>query len=205
MESFEKKRRLPLEGRSLPVAVVVLVAVAAGAGCESDAAGPSAGRPVTGLVRCSVRLPGHLYIGLALPFTGSLAAKARSREFAVMQALTEINAGGGIRGDSLGLVSCDTRKEPATAAEVVDELAGASPLTGIVGPATSSCTIGAAQRARAGGIVMISPSATSPAITTLDDDGYVFRTAMSDDVQGLILARIAKSAPAGADLTSWRY
>ena len=30
------------------------------------------------------------------------------------------------------------------------------------------------------GVVMISPSATSPGLTTLDDKGYFFRTAPSD-------------------------
>jgi len=37
---------------------------------------------------------------------------------------------------------------------------------------------------------MISPSATSPALTTIEDDGYFFRTAPSDARQGQILADI---------------
>ena len=38
------------------------------------------------------------------------------------------------------------------------------------------------------GVVMISPSATSPALSTIKDDGYFFRTAPSDARQGEILA-----------------
>jgi len=42
------------------------------------------------------------------------------------------------------------------------------------------------------GVVMISPSATSPGLTTLDDKGYFFRTAPSDARGGQILADITK-------------
>ena len=37
-------------------------------------------------------------------------------------------------------------------------------------------------------IPLISPSATSPGITGADDNGYVFRTALSDAAQGVVLA-----------------
>jgi branched-chain amino acid transport system substrate-binding protein len=40
------------------------------------------------------------------------------------------------------------------------------------------------------GVPMISPSATSPALTTIADNGYFFRTAPSDARQGQVLAEI---------------
>ena len=43
------------------------------------------------------------------------------------------------------------------------------------------------------GIVMISPSATSPALSTIEDDGLFFRTAPSDARQGEIMADVLKS------------
>jgi len=43
------------------------------------------------------------------------------------------------------------------------------------------------------GVVAISPSATSPALTTLEDGGWFFRTAPSDARQGPVLASIAIS------------
>tara|TARA_B100001939_G_scaffold173173_1_gene149165 strand:- start:136 stop:1194 length:1059 start_codon:yes stop_codon:yes gene_type:complete len=42
------------------------------------------------------------------------------------------------------------------------------------------------------GVVMISPSATSPGLTTIEDKGYFFRTAPSDARGGQILADITK-------------
>ncbi|MEM1376779.1 MAG: ABC transporter substrate-binding protein, partial [Pseudomonadota bacterium] len=40
------------------------------------------------------------------------------------------------------------------------------------------------------GVVMISPSATSPALTTIEDNGLFFRTAPSDARQGQVLADV---------------
>ena len=45
---------------------------------------------------------------------------------------------------------------------------------------------------RPDGIPTISPSATAPAVTDADDDGYLFRTTGSDAVQGVVLARLVK-------------
>jgi len=41
-------------------------------------------------------------------------------------------------------------------------------------------------------VVMISPSATSPALSTIDDNGYFFRTSPSDARQGQVLADVLK-------------
>ena len=46
------------------------------------------------------------------------------------------------------------------------------------------------QVAKPNGIVMISPSATSPALSTIEDDGLFFRTAPSDARQGEVVADI---------------
>jgi len=44
--------------------------------------------------------------------------------------------------------------------------------------------------ARPNGVVMISPSATSPALSTAPDDGLFFRTAPSDARQGEVMAQV---------------
>ena len=44
--------------------------------------------------------------------------------------------------------------------------------------------------ARPNGVVMVSPSATSPALSTAEDDGLFFRTAPSDARQGQVIADI---------------
>ena len=64
----------------------------------------------------------------------------------------------------------------------------------IVGPLCSGATIGATQAVTIpAGVVNISPSATSPAITGLDDNDLVFRVCPSDAYQGVTIAKLARS------------
>ncbi|MDO5530094.1 MAG: ABC transporter substrate-binding protein, partial [Paracoccus sp. (in: a-proteobacteria)] len=51
--------------------------------------------------------------------------------------------------------------------------------------------------------VMVSPSATSPALTTIEDDGLFFRTAPSDARQGQVMAELAREA--GYDTAAITY
>lgn len=159
--------------------------------CDGDGNGGGGDddRAVTGLDACTRRLPGHHYIGYALKGASDNAELVRK---AVLLALTEINAAGGIQGRSVGLVECDTEAVPATAVDVIAELGGASPLSGVVGTGTSGTMVAVMEAAMTGGIPLISPAATSPELTGLQDDGYLFRTAVSDDFQGNILAHIAR-------------
>lgn len=50
-------------------------------------------------------------------------------------------------------------------------------------------------------VTMCSPASTSPSITDLDDNGFVYRTAATDALQGVVLARIA-SEELGHDTAS---
>ena len=63
----------------------------------------------------------------------------------------------------------------------------------IVGPNASSAALPIAQTVSATlGMPTVSPSATSPQLTDVDDNGYFFRTALSDVVQGPVLADITR-------------
>ncbi len=66
-------------------------------------------------------------------------------------------------------------------------------MTALVGPLCSGETIAAANSAAIpGGVVIVSPAATSPALTTLDDKDLVFRTTPSDADSGEVLAHLLK-------------
>jgi len=179
-----------MKKRVFIVILSVLVLLGASCGPGEDGENGNGGRTPTGLDVCSVKLDGWYYLGLAMPCTGSLAEKAASRELAVLLAINEINEAGGVHGKLLGLVSCDTQKDPTVALQRVQELVGVPEVVGVIGPATSSSTLEAAPAAIAEETVLVSPSATSPEITGLDDDGCIFRTAMSDAFQGVALAAI---------------
>jgi branched-chain amino acid transport system substrate-binding protein len=89
-----------------------------------------------------------------------------------------------VRGDSTCI---DAQAASATA----ERLITAEGISAIVGADCSGVTTAILQNvAMANGIVMISPSATSPALTTVEDNGLFFRTAPSDARQGKIVAEI---------------
>ena len=62
----------------------------------------------------------------------------------------------------------------------------------IVGPLSSTVTIAVAESVTGlAGIPTISPSATSPAVSLADDNGFLFRSTVSDAAQGPVLANLA--------------
>jgi branched-chain amino acid transport system substrate-binding protein len=64
----------------------------------------------------------------------------------------------------------------------------------VIGALSSASTIALAQGAAIpAGIPVISPSASAPAVTELDDRGLVFRVAPSDTLQGAVLASVIAS------------
>lgn len=98
-------------------------------------------------------------------------------------------------GADLALLKGDSTCADATAAtNVADRMVNSEKVTGIVGPMCSGATIAAANNAAIpGGVPLISPSATSPALTTLDDKDLVYRTAPSDAFQGEMMAKMLKA------------
>ena len=63
----------------------------------------------------------------------------------------------------------------------------------LVGPNASSAALPISQNISGLlGIPTISPSATSPQLSDVEDDGYFFRTALSDAAQGPVLAQVTR-------------
>ncbi|MEM6461149.1 MAG: ABC transporter substrate-binding protein [Pseudomonadota bacterium] len=112
-------------------------------------------------------------------------------------AATHVNAQGGLMdGQTIEVIVGDTTCADATkAADAADRLVNVENVSAIVGALCSGATISAANNAGIpGGVAMISPASTSPALTTLDDKGLVSRTATSDASQGPVLASVIMAA-----------
>ena len=89
-----------------------------------------------------------------------------------------------VRGDS-------TCIDASAATAVGERLITSDGVSGIVGAMCSGATTSMLTNvAVPNGMVMISPSATSPALTTIEDNGLFFRTAPSDARQGVVMAEI---------------
>ena len=133
-----------------------------------------------------------LKIGLLLDFTGSPQASSdRKRAFDL--AIRHINEGGGVLGMRVESVAADATGDPSTAVQVARHLVEVEGVHAIVGPNASAAALPVSQEVSASlGIPTISPSATSPYLTDAEDGGYFFRTALSDAVQGPVLADLVR-------------
>ncbi len=133
-----------------------------------------------------------LKIGLLLNFTGSPEASA-DRERAFHLALRHINAGGGVLGQPVTGIAADATSDPQVAVEVARHLIAVEGVHAIVGPNASAAALPVVETvAGPAGIPVISPSATSPQLTTVPDNDLFFRTALSDAIQGPVLAAVTR-------------
>ncbi len=134
-------------------------------------------------------------------FTGPLESLTPPIYAGAKLAIDQVNAQGG----SIELLKGDSTCADATAASnVADRMVNSENVVAMVGPMCSGATIAAANNAAIpGGMPMISPSATSPALTELEDNDLVFRTAPSDAYQGVMMAKMLKSK--GIDAVAISY
>ncbi|AEQ53052.1 ABC transporter substrate-binding protein [Pelagibacterium halotolerans] len=134
-------------------------------------------------------------IGFMGGFTGPIESLAPPIFAGAELAVAQVNEQGGILdGGTFAIVSADGACDATAAANATDRLVNTDQVTAIVGGLCTGETIGGANSAAIpGGVVMISPASTAPALTTLEDDDLVFRTTPSDAFQGQKLAELLLS------------
>jgi len=133
-------------------------------------------------------------IGVILGYTGPIESLTPDMAMGAELAMSEINAGGNFMGGGKTLVSVradSTCIDSAAATAAAERLITADKVAAMVGADCSGVTTAILQNvAMANGIVMVSPSATSPALSTIEDNDLFFRTAPSDARQGEVVADI---------------
>ncbi len=127
--------------------------------------------------------------GAILSTTGDLAGAGARLLASASLAATEINAAGGVLGRNIHFVNIDDHSEVG-GAKTAAESHYANGVPAVIGAIGSAWTMEAADIA-ADGMVLVSPTSSSPLITHLDDNGYVFRTCPSDALQGRLMAERA--------------
>jgi len=130
-------------------------------------------------------------IGALMSLTGALAPYGPAIVNGAKLAVEQINAAGGVLGKQLELVIRDTGTSPDVGRDAASKLVELDRVQAIVGALSSGVTIAASSVTIPAEVVLISPASTSPAIPALDDNDYVFRTVVSDEVQGVVMARLA--------------
>ena len=132
-----------------------------------------------------------IVIGSLVPMTGDLQAYGQDILNGSILAVEEINAAGGVLGRSLALAVGDTQTKPQAGVDTAQKLVALEGAVALVGALSSGVTIPIASSvSKPNRVVQISNASTSPVITTLDDDDFLFRTIPSDAFQGVALGQV---------------
>jgi branched-chain amino acid transport system substrate-binding protein len=173
------------------LALAVLAACSVLAASVAPAGG---GTATSGAAPCSF----SLRIGDVLPFTGDLAAYGANLDRAVKQGVVLENAAlkAARVGASVKLVSSqDGQTQASASVEAATKLVKSDKVNVVIGEMASSATIPMAQSVTIPNkVVQISPTSSAPQITTIKDNGYLWRTYPSDALQGKVLAQAAVEA-----------
>ena len=135
----------------------------------------------------------EIKLGILIGFTGPIESLTTAMAAGSDLAMKEVTDSGKLLGGStvVGVRADSTCVDSAAATAAAERLVTADQVNGIIGGDCSGVTGAVLQNvARPNGIVMISPSATSPALTTAEDDGLFFRTAPSDAREGEVMADV---------------
>ena len=178
--------------RAVAVVGVASLALAA-CGGDDDDGGEGTGATEAPTEEAAATGDGTLKLGSLLPQTGSLAFLGPPEFAGVDLAVQEINEAGGVLGEEITVSHTDSGDTTTDiASQSVDRLITEG-VDAIIGAASSSVTLTVLDAIAQNKTVMFSPANTSPDLTTYPDDGYYFRTAPSDVIQGRVMGDLVIS------------
>jgi branched-chain amino acid transport system substrate-binding protein len=144
------------------------------------------GMALSGMARADIT------IGVAGPFTGSLASFGDQLKAGAVQAAADINAAGGVNGQQIVLEFGDDQCDPKQAVSVAEQMA-AKKVPFVLGHFCSGSSIPASGVYNDAGIVQISAASTNPAFTDQRPGPGAFRVCGRDDQQGIIAGNFLAS------------
>jgi branched-chain amino acid transport system substrate-binding protein len=134
-------------------------------------------------------------IGALMDVTGPIANFMGPLQNAVALAMKHVNAQGGLLKGKGVIVVGDTQGGAQTAVDAAGKLVNIEKVPVIMGAFMSSTTMAAANATTIpAGVVLLSPTSTTPAMTNLVDKDTVFRLVPSDNYQGEVMARMVLKA-----------
>lgn len=140
---------------------------------------------------------GHaVKVGVILGFTGPIESLTPGMAASAELAMKEVTDSGKLLGgkELMAVRADSTCVDSAAATAAAERLITSDSVAAIMGADCSGVTTAIANNtAVPNGVVMVSPSATSPALSTIEDKGFFFRTAPSDARQGQVLANVLQS------------
>jgi branched-chain amino acid transport system substrate-binding protein len=180
---------------------VAVVALAALAGCGGM---PTPAPTPTPTPTFTPTGDGELKIGTLFPSSGGVAFIGPAQVAGVNAAIREINAAGGVNGKPVVAINRDsgdasTQKAEESFADLVTQGADV-----VIGPSSSVLAQRLLGPAAEAGIPLISPAATYPQLTALDEHGIFFRTIATSPHQALALAGIFAAKDVGTVAVVYR-
>jgi branched-chain amino acid transport system substrate-binding protein len=134
-------------------------------------------------------LPAHAEIemGLIMPLSGQYAVFGEQARRGAEQAVTDINAAGGVLGQKIKLTVTDDACDPKQAVTAATQMVSKN-IKMVVGHYCSGSAIPASKVFIDEKVVLITPAATNPKLTDEGGPG-VFRTCGRDDKQGVVIGQ----------------
>ena len=134
-------------------------------------------------------------LGVVFGYTGPIESLTPAMAAGAELAMKEVSDSGALLGGAkvVSVRADSTCGDSAAGSAAAERIVTSDKVNAIVGGDCSGVTTAMLENvAKPNGIVMISPSATSPSLSTVEDNGLFFRTAPSDARQGAIVADILK-------------
>ncbi len=131
-----------------------------------------------------------LVIGVAAPMTGSNADYGIQVTRGIQLAMDEINAKGGVNGQTLTMKVCDDQCDPQQAAACAQKFASDPTIFAVLGHICSSCTLAGGPIYDGAGLTVMTVNSSNPTIT---EQGWthMFRSTPTDAQQGVALVDFA--------------
>ena len=146
---------------------------------------------VVGLIAgCGKPASNDSKIGMVYELTGNTASYGTSAANGAKLAFKAINAGGGVLGKPIQLVTADNKGEPSESANAMTKVITQDKVVAITGVTVSSCGIAASAVAEANKIPFVVAAAVNPKVTvderTKKVKDYTFRACFIDSFQGVV-------------------
>ncbi|WP_438018676.1 ABC transporter substrate-binding protein [Sorangium sp. So ce315] len=134
-----------------------------------------------------------IVLGALLPFSGSESAIGRNLEQAMLLAVDDVNAAGGLRGRPFDLRSRDSHSSPERGFDQLVELLYADQVAYLIGPEENELARKIAQDVKARDVFHMLPGYAAPSVARSETRGGWMRLAPSSFEVGCALALTAAS------------
>lgn len=128
-------------------------------------------------------------LGTIQPISGQVSAYGTQTRDAILMAVEEINAKGGVLGRKIEMAVEDDEASPDKAKNAIMKLVARDKVIAVIGALTSKCSLAITKYAQEKKIVMISPTSTNDTVTDAGD--YIFRACYNDSFQGEVVAQFS--------------